>query len=117
MSSVQDYRDLRVWQAGMERVERVYRLTDQFPDWENYGVAAQVRRAAVSIPFNIAEGHAQEHLAEYLHHLAIARGSLAEVQTQIEIAFRLGYISPDAFQTRMLSGCRWQSNSLPSEVP
>ncbi len=90
MPGIQDYRDLRGWQAGMDLVEQVYRLTNAFPDRENYGLAAQVQRAAVSIPSNIAEGHAREHTGEYLQHLSIARGSLAEVQTQLEIASRLG---------------------------
>ena len=93
--TVQNYRDLRVWQAGMDLVEQIYRLTQSFPPDERFGLTSQLRRASVSIPSNIAEGHAREHTAEYLHHISIAQGSLAEVQTQIEIAHRLGYLTAE----------------------
>ncbi len=71
------FRDLRVWKAGIDLVEEVYQLTQQLPKFEIYGLTAQMRRAAVSVPSNIAEGHAREHLGEYLHYLSIAQGSLA----------------------------------------
>ena len=85
------FRELRVWQQGIELVEEVYRVTERFPTHEMYGLASQLRRAAVSIPSNIAEGHVREHIKEYLNHLSIAQASLAEVETQIEIAVRLKY--------------------------
>ena len=78
---IKSYRDLRVWQAGMDLVVRVYRLTQGFPTHELYGLTSQMRRAAVSIPSNIAEGHTRESSKEYLHHLSIAQGSLAELET------------------------------------
>ena len=87
------FRDLRVWNDGMDLVEEVYRLTRDFPKHEVYGLTNQLRRAAVSIPSNIAEGQARKHLKEYLQFLSTAKGSLAEVQTQLEIAARLGYIT------------------------
>ena len=90
---INSFRDLSVWQAAMDLVAEVYRLTASFPKHETYGLASQIQRAAVSIPSNIAEGHAREHLKEYLHHLSIAQGSLAELETQLEIAARLHYIS------------------------
>ena len=80
------FRDLRVWQAAMDLVEQVYTLTQMFPKQEMYGLASQMQRAAVSIPSNIAEGHTRAYSKEYLHHLSIARASLAELQTQLEIA-------------------------------
>jgi four helix bundle protein len=92
MPKISHFRDLRVWQRGMEIVEGVYRLTGGFPKSELYGLTGQVRRAAVSIPSNIAEGHTRESTKEYLNHISIAQGSLAEVQTQLEIGLRLGYI-------------------------
>jgi four helix bundle protein len=90
---IRSFRDLRVWSAGIDLVEEVYRLTQLFPQYEIYSLANQMRRASVSIPSNIAEGHEREHLKEYLHHLSIAQGSLAELVTQIEIAVRLGYLA------------------------
>jgi four helix bundle protein len=77
----------------MDLVEEVYRVTRGFPNDERYALTIQIQRAAVSIPSNIAEGHTREHLKEYLHHLSMAQASLAEVETQLEIAARLGYIA------------------------
>ncbi len=98
-NSTKTFRDLRVWQGGVELVEAVYRATRVFPQRETYALANQMQRAAVSVPSNIAEGHAREHLAEYLHHLSIAQGSLAELETQLEIAVRLGYLQPATAET------------------
>src|SRR4030095_11388119 len=93
--AIKSFRDLRVWKAAMDLVENVYRLTQSFPRHEIYGLTGQLRRAAVSIPSNIAEGHTREHLKEYLHHVSIAQASLAELETQLEISLRLKYISTD----------------------
>ncbi|HEV7857728.1 MAG TPA: four helix bundle protein [Pyrinomonadaceae bacterium] len=93
--NVNSFRDLRVWQGGMDLVERVYGETKGFPLQEVYGLTSQMRRAAVSVPSNIAEGHTREHTKEYLHHVSIAQASLAELQTQIEMAGRLHYLLPD----------------------
>jgi len=92
---IKSFRDLRVWQAGIELVQAVYVSTSNFPRHELYGLASQIQRAAVSVPSNIAEGHARESTKEYLQHLSIAQASLAEVETQIEIAKQLKYISED----------------------
>ena len=92
--TVSNFRDLRVWQVAMDLVEGIYRLTMRFPREEIYGLTNQMQRAAVSVPSNIAEGHARESLREYLHHLSIAQGSLAELETQLEISGRLGYSLP-----------------------
>ena len=88
MGEILSYRDLRVWQAGMDLVEEVYRFTAKYPDRETYGLTIQMRRAAVSIPSNIAIGPSKEDTREYLRHLASAQASLAELQTQTEIAGR-----------------------------
>lgn len=93
---MKSFRDLRVWQAAMELVEKIYRLTQKFPNHEVYGLTNQLRRAAVSIPSNIAEGHAREHTKEFLNFLSVTQGSLAELQTQVEIASRLGYAAQSA---------------------
>src|SRR6266704_3485421 len=89
------YRDLIAWQKSMDLVEDVYRLTRVFPREELYGLTNQLRRAAVSIPSNIAEGQTRSHVKEFLQFLSMAQGSLAEVQTQIELAGRLRYLSPE----------------------
>jgi four helix bundle protein len=93
--SISSFRDLRVWQQGMELVEQVYLISKMFPREEAYGLTSQVRRAAVSVPSNIAEGHTREYTKEYLRHISIAQASLAEVQTELEIASRLKYVSEE----------------------
>ena len=92
---MKSFRDLRVWQKAMDLVEKAYSLTQKFPREETYGLCSQIRRAVVSIPSNIAEGHTRHHIKEYLHHISIAQASLAEVETQLEIAVRLKYLSPN----------------------
>lgn len=87
------YRDLDAWQEAMRLVTEVYRESATFPSEERYGLAAQLKRASVSVPSNIAEGHARGTTAEFRRFLAIARGSLAEVETQIEIALRIELLS------------------------
>ena len=108
---VRGFRDLRVWQQAIDLVEQVYRLTERFPDREMYGLAVQLRRAAVSVPSNIAEGHTRQHIKEYLNHLSIAQGSLAEIETQLEIAFRLKFIPTDSHQALLT-----QVTSLPKQL-
>lgn len=93
---VKSYKDLIVWQKAMDLVEMVYQVTKGFPKEELYGLTNQLRRAAVSVPSNIAEGQARRSTAEFRNFLSIARGSLAEVETQLLIAERLGYTPSDA---------------------
>lgn len=83
-----------MWQKSMDLVEMVYHVTKGFPREDLYGLTNQLRRAAVSIPSNIAEGQARNSTAEFRNFLSIARGSLAEVETQLLIAERLNYIEP-----------------------
>lgn len=90
------YVDLEVWQVSMDLVVECYGLAERFPPLEQYGLRSQLRRAAVSVPANIAEGHARRRTREFLHHLDIAYGSLAETETHIRIAERLGYVSHEA---------------------
>ena len=91
---MKSFRDLRVWQQSMKLVETIYRLTKSFPKHETYGLMSQLQRATVSVPSNIAEGHTREHLREYLHHISMAQASLAEVETELELANRLEYVTP-----------------------
>ena len=86
------HEQLKVWQDAMELVEAIYSVTRTFPGDERFGLTAQIRRAAVSFPSNIAEGAARGSTGEYLRFLAIARGSISELDTQIQIAARLGHI-------------------------
>jgi four helix bundle protein len=94
-SAVYSFRDLRVWQEAMDLTEDVYALTRMFPKHELYGLTSQMQRAAVSVAANIAEGHTRHHLAEYLNHISIARASLAELETHLELARRLAYAQGD----------------------
>jgi four helix bundle protein len=90
--AVQHYRELIVWQKAMNLVEALYRATNSFPKAEIYGLTSQIRRAAVSIPSNIAEGQGRSTTRDFLHYLSMSQGSLMEVETQITIAQRLGYV-------------------------
>ncbi|MFA5423457.1 MAG: four helix bundle protein [Phycisphaerae bacterium] len=90
---VRDYKDLNVWQKGIEIVDKIYELTDSFPKSELYGLAGQMRRAAVSIASNIAEGFARKSNKEYKQFLYISLGSCAELDTQLVIAGRRNYIA------------------------
>jgi four helix bundle protein len=91
---VQSFRDLSVWQRGLQLSVATYRLTKDFPREEVYGLSSQLRRAAVSIPSNIAEGHGRLSNGEYRQFLGIARGSNFELQTQLEIVRALGFGEP-----------------------
>jgi four helix bundle protein len=93
-TDIQNFRDLIVWQKSMALAKEVYRLSKAFPREERFGLTSQVRRAALSVPSNIAEGHARQG-KEFAHFLSIARGSLAEVETQLLFAVEIGYLSPD----------------------
>ena len=87
------YSELQVWEKAMELVTHVYQLTRGFPVEEKFGLISQLQRAAVSIPANIAEGHGHKSTGAYLNHISIANGSLMEVETLIQIASRLGFLT------------------------
>ncbi|WP_332874225.1 four helix bundle protein [Bowmanella yangjiangensis] len=87
------HHDLLLWQHSMELVEHIYALTHTFPRSEQFGLISQMRRAAVSVPSNIAEGAARESNSEFKHFLVIARGSLSELETQLMLADKLGFCS------------------------
>src|ERR1700737_2650394 len=88
----QHYKNLLVWQKAMTLVSRIYEVTRTFPKEEMYGLTSQIRRAAVSIPSNIAEGQARLTVGEFRQFLGMARGSLAELDTQLVISQQLGYL-------------------------
>ena len=118
---IKSYRDLEVWRKAMDLVIACYRLTAMFPKSEIYGLSSQLR-ASVSVPANIAEGHQRQHSKEFLQHLSIASGSLAEVETHVQIAGRLSYVDErevDSILTkasevgRMLNGLRKSIENKP----
>jgi four helix bundle protein len=90
---VKNYQELIVWQKAMDLVVEVYTISKAFPREEVYGLTSQLRRAAVSVPSNIAEGQGRRTTADFLHYLSISYGSLREVETQTLIAKRLGYLN------------------------
>lgn len=100
MSEIKSYRDLLIWQKGIAFVKRIYQETARFPDSERYGLTNQMRRAAVSIPSNIAEGQARQHSGEFRQFLFIALGSIAELETQILISQDLGFL-PEEISTSL----------------
>lgn len=119
------HESLVVWKKAMEFTRDVYRATERFPQRELYCLAKQLRRAAVSVPSNIAEGYGRNSRNELHQFIGIARGSLAEVETQIELARMLGYLEDSATQSllrdageigRMLTGLReWSSKNKRSD--
>ena len=115
MSSINTYRDLLVWQKSIKLVTGCYRLTSEFPSEERFGLTSQIRRSAVSIPSNIAEGHARGTPKSFIQFLWIANGSLAELETQVVIAEQLEFVkrshTAELFELtneigRMLTGLR-----------
>jgi four helix bundle protein len=95
---VKDYKDLKVWQKGIEIVDKVYEVTATFPKEELYGLVVQMRKASVSIPSNIAEGFVRQHNKEYKQFLYISLGSCAELDTQLIIAHRRKYIAKEKLE-------------------
>jgi four helix bundle protein len=91
-SEVKSYKDLIVWEKAIEMVLQVYKIVSIFPSEERYALTSQIRRSAVSVPSNIAEGHSRQHSAEFRQFICIALGSLAELDTQLIIAEKLQYI-------------------------
>lgn len=94
-NKIRSFRDLNIWKDAINLVKLIYEITKTFPNSEIYGLTSQIRRAAVSVPSNIAEGHIRKHTAEFRHFLYIALGSLAELETQIVITKELGYVDDD----------------------
>jgi four helix bundle protein len=92
------YRELLAWQKAKALAARIYQATEQFPKPETYGLTSQIRRAAVSVPSNIAEGQGRLTPGEFCHFLGQARGSLLELDTQLAIAVDLNYLQPDRYK-------------------
>jgi four helix bundle protein len=123
---IRSHRDLVVWQKGMDLVVTVYRASEDFPRTEIYGLTSQIRRAVTSIPANIAEGQGRRLAKEFVHFLATARGSLWELDTHLEAATRLGYLTNQVHQElqsqldevgRMLNGLMRSVNNSANQHP
>ncbi|EIL89251.1 hypothetical protein UU9_09452 [Rhodanobacter fulvus Jip2] len=111
-SSERPHERLEVWRDAMDLVEAVYRITAAFPDTERFTLTSQMRRAAISVPSNIAEGAARRSTAEYLRFLSMARGSLSELDTQLQIAERLAYIAESPDTTDLINRVFAKLNAL-----
>ena len=94
---METHKDLRVWQQSIEMVTSIYLMTKAFPKDELFGLVSQMRRAAVSVPSNIAEGYARGSEREKLHFLRISSGSMSEIETQLMLSLNLGYVTQEIF--------------------
>lgn len=101
-SEIRSFRDLIAWQKGIEFCKRIYAISATFPDAERFGLISQIRRAGVSIPSNIAEGYGRSRSGDYVRFLNIARGSAAEIVTQLVLVEELGFADKDRVQSCML---------------
>jgi len=101
MARSKSYRELIAWQKAMKLAKAAYRISNELPRKEAYGLISQVQRAAVSVPCNIAEGHGRLTDLQFRHFLGNARGSLCELQTQVELAFDMDYISTETLREFM----------------
>jgi len=98
---IRSYRDLILWQKSMDLATTIYRITEPFPAQEQFGLTSQLRRGATSIPANLAEGHSRHSRGDYRRHVSIASGSLAELETNLEIVSRLGYLAAEPLVTTL----------------
>ena len=115
MPTVKTFRDLLVWQKSMTLVTDVYRVTKEFPNDERFGLTSQIRRSAVSLPSNIAEGHGRNSTKEYIQFLNITMGSMNELETQLEISKNLKYLEDGVFQ-KLHDNCREIERMLSSLI-
>lgn len=101
MAEIKTHKDLLVWEKSIDLVEQIYKFTKQFPKEELYGITNQMRRCAVSIPANIAEGSGRKNKAEFIQFLHIALGSASELETHLIISQRLGFLSSNSYDEIM----------------
>ena len=115
---METHKDLRVWQQSIEMVTSIYLLTRSFPKEELFGLVSQLRRAAVSVPSNIAEGYARSTDKEKLHFLRISSGSMSEIETQLMLCLNLEYIEMDKYEelSETVTSVWKQLNSLISSI-
>ena len=115
MTTIRNYRDLLVWQKAMVLVNKVYKVSAKYPDTEKYALTSQLRRSAVSLPSNIAEGYGRNSTKDYIRFLNIAMGSLYELQTQLEISLNQDYLKKEMFDN-VYEDCREIDRMLSSLI-
>lgn len=108
--------DLQIWQKSVDLVERIYKITAQFPNEEKFGLVAQMRRSAISIPSNISEGYGRKSSGEFLQFLGIARGSLCELETQIIIAKKIKFLKDNENLLNMISEIHKMIHSFSEKI-
>ena len=115
---METHKDLRVWQQSIEMVTSIYKMTKAFPKDEIFGMVSQMRRAAVSVPSNIAEGYARGTDKETLHFLRISSGSMSEIETQLMLSLKLGYIGQETYSelSEQITSVWKQLNALISSI-
>lgn len=116
MSEIQSYKDLFIWQKGIEIILIVYNLISEFPKDEVYSLSSQIKRCAVSIPSNIAEGYGRRSTQSYIQFIKIARGSLYELETQLIIADKLNFIKSDSLLTEVMKLIAEESKMINSFI-
>ena len=115
---METHKDLRVWHQGIELVTAIYLITKTYPKEEIFGLVSQMRRAAISVPSNIAEGYARGTDREKLHFLRISSGSMSEIETQVMLSLNLGYISQESYKelSEKVTSVWKQLNALISSI-
>jgi len=116
MSEIKSYKDLLIWQKGIELTEKVYLLVKSFPSEELYSLTSQIKRCVISIPSNISEGYGRNSTKNYIQFLRISRGSLYELETQLIIANKLNYISDKQLNNEILNLIEEESKMLNSFI-
>ncbi len=118
MDKIVSYRDLLIWQKSMDLIVDIYKVSAKFPKEEIYGLTAQIRRASISVPSNIAEGYGRRSTGDYKRFLNMALGSLFEFQTQLEVSKRLNYLGENEFEplNELSNEIERMTNSLISKL-
>lgn len=114
MSGIQSYKDLLIWQRGIDIVALVYQLISDFPKDEIYALSSQIKRGAVSIPSNIAEGYGRQSTQSYIQFVKIARGSLCELETQLLVAEKLGFVKSESLYSDIMKQITEESKMINS---
>ena len=114
MSGIQSYKDLLIWQRGIDIVSLVYQLISDFPKDEIYALSSQIKRSAVSIPSNIAEGYGRQSTQSYIQFVKIARGSLCELETQLLVAEKLGFVKLESLYSDIIKQITEESKMINS---